>query len=112
MSPISTDMSNGKGDSSLVCGILEQLEEVIDLVYKTREVGNNAKTKERSAGTVKNFAIKHQLAIIGGWAKTKHHKSLVKSLFPSLRVARTPHYVSEAQRYTNEAPDFCLGAWT
>jgi len=49
MSPISTDMSNGKGDSSLVCGIFEQLEKVIDLVCKTREVGNNAKTKESSS---------------------------------------------------------------
>lgn len=48
MSPVSTDMSNGKGDSSLVCGIFEQLEKVIDLVCKTREVGNNAKTKESS----------------------------------------------------------------
>lgn len=43
MSPISIDMSNGKGDCSLVCGIFEQLEKVIDLVCKTREVGNNAK---------------------------------------------------------------------
>lgn len=48
MNPVSTDMSNGKGDSSLVCGILEQLKIVIDLVCKTREVGNNAKTKESS----------------------------------------------------------------
>lgn len=48
MNPISTDMSNGKGDSSLVCGILEQLKIAIDLVCKTREVGNNAKTKESS----------------------------------------------------------------
>lgn len=48
MSPVSVDMSNGKGDSSLVCGIFEQLEKVKDLVCKTREVGNNAKTKESS----------------------------------------------------------------
>lgn len=48
MSPISTDMSNGKGDSSLVCGIFEQLEKLIDLVCKTREAGNNAKPKESS----------------------------------------------------------------
>lgn len=48
MNPISTDMSNGKGDSSLVCGVLEQLKLVIDLVCKTREVGNNAKIKESS----------------------------------------------------------------
>lgn len=41
-------MSDGKGDASLVCGILEQLKIVIDLVCKTREVGNNAKTKESS----------------------------------------------------------------
>lgn len=48
MSPVSTDMSNGKGDSSLVCGIFEQLEKVIDLVCKTRAVGNNANPKESS----------------------------------------------------------------
>lgn len=48
MNPISTDMSNGKGDCSLVCGILERLKIVIDLVCKTRKVGNNAKTKESS----------------------------------------------------------------
>lgn len=65
------------------------------------------KAVELSAGTMKKFTIKRQLVIIGGWARTKHHKSLVKNFFPSLRVARTPHYVSEAQRYANEAPGFC-----
>lgn len=48
MSPVSIDMSNGKGDCSLVCGIFEQLEKVIDLVCKTREVGNNAKKLKRA----------------------------------------------------------------
>lgn len=48
MNTIGTDMSNGKGDSSLVCGILEQLKIAVDLVCKTREIGNNAKTKESS----------------------------------------------------------------
>lgn len=79
-------MSNGKGDSSLVCGIFEQLEKVIDLVCKTSEVGYNAKNLknvvELSAGTVRTFTIKCQLFIIEGWARTKHHKSLVKSPFP------------------------------
>lgn len=40
-------MSNGKGDSSLVCGIFEQLVKVIDLVCKTSEVGYNAKNLKK-----------------------------------------------------------------
>lgn len=53
---------------------------------------------------MKKFAIKRQLVIIGVWARTKHHKSLVKIL----RIARTPRYVAESQKYTNETPGFCL----